>query len=96
MAIITEYYVNDVLQGYTPTPPDKEIKMVLDDEACLGFADVVDRTQCTFKVITELIDDTERTQIYEDYLACHPTITVLVDSSGFFLINNDNKYITKD
>ncbi len=96
MAQQVEYYINDILQGYNPGVPDPATKIILSDEATLGFKDKVDRTTCLFGVITAVTTDEEDSQIYEDYLACHPEVTLIKNDAGFFLINEDGKYITKD
>jgi len=38
-----KYYINDVLQGYVPTPtPDPAVVILLKDKAVIGFPDVLE------------------------------------------------------
>ena len=67
--------------------------MVLDDVAILGYPDIVDRTQCTFKVITQLTTEEEDTDEYENWLICNPDITVLTDDVGNMLVDDNGNYL---
>jgi len=64
------YKVNNVLQVSTPMPDSNTI-MVLDDTTCIGYPDVVDRTNCVFKVYTEEITDAEDTAEYDAWVICN-------------------------
>lgn len=65
------YKINNTLQGYTPTAPAPDTVMVLDETACIGYPDSVDRTKCKFKVITEATTNAEDTAEYNDYTNCN-------------------------
>ena len=57
------------------------------------FSDTVDRTQCTFKVITKLTTEEEDTDEYEKWLICNPDITVLTDDNGALLVDGNGNYL---
>ena len=65
-----QYLIDNVLQAYTQTPPDPTKDMVLDDEACIGYKDIVDRTNCQFKVYTDLTTEEEDTADFEEFQLC--------------------------
>jgi hypothetical protein len=87
------YKINDVLQGYSPAMPDTGSLVELDDVAVLGYPDVVDRTTCIFKVITEITDDAEDTAEFDAWVACNPA---LVTVDGIVLTTDDGIPLTRD
>ena len=95
MAIMTrtQYLIDNVVQAYTQTPPDSTKDMVLDDEACIGYADIVDRTKCQFKIYTDIATEEEDTADFEEFLICGGY--ALTDDEGEILRdeNGDILYI---
>ncbi len=89
MAQQIEYKVNDVEVPFTGVLPDPDTYIVLDDTASIGYPDVVDRTQCTFKVITQLTTTEEDTAEYDAWLACSP---ILLD--GGVVLTDDDEILT--
>ena len=73
--------------------PIEGTAMVLDDTACIGYPDVVDRTNCVFKVITEITDDAEDTAEFDAWVACNPA---LVTVDGIVLTTDDGTPLTRD
>ena len=89
MAQQVEFKINDVVQSYNPGVPDPDVRMVLDDEAIIGFKDTITRTNCVFKAITEITDDAEDTAEYDAWLACSP---ILLD--GDVVLTDDDEILT--
>ena len=81
--------LKEVAQLITPPAPDPAVKMVLSDTAVIGYPDVVDRTQCTFKVLTQLTTEEEDTAEYDAWLACSP---ILLD--GGVVLTDDDETLT--
>jgi len=90
MAIMTriQYLIDNVLQAYTQTPPDPTKDMVLDDEACIGYVDIVDRTGCSFKIYTDVTTEEEDTADFEEFLICGGY--ALTDDEGEILRDENN------
>ncbi len=96
MAIQYEYKINNVVVPFNGTPPDPTKAMVLDDIACIGYPDVVDRTGCQFKVYTDITTEEEDTADFEEYMNCMlGGATALVDEDGNYLIDEDGNFIVE-
>jgi len=55
------YKIDNVLQGSSPAMPNTNTYIELGNTAIIGDADIVDRTQCQFKVYSNLTSDAEDT-----------------------------------
>ena len=70
MAQQVEYYIDNVLMSYNPGVPDPTKVMILDAEACIGYADIVDRTGCSFKIYTDITTTEEDLADFEEFQLC--------------------------
>ncbi len=103
-ALFDNVSIKAIALGTTPSMPDSSTKIVLDDVAVLGYPDIVDRTNCVFKVITEITDDAEDTAEYDAWVTCSggsgaggQTIDLDGDSNPDVLIYQDgNITVTED
>ena len=94
MAQQVEYYVDNVLQSYNPEVPNPDNVIILDSVSVIGYPDIVDRTNCQFKVYTDLTTEEEDTADYEEYMNCMlGGATALVDTEDNYLIDEDGNFI---
>ncbi len=63
------YYINGSLQGYAPTPPLAGELIKLTITPVIGYADVITKRIRNFNIYSSSKDQTQATQIYNDWVA---------------------------
>jgi len=84
------YKVNDVAQT-DHSLPDSTTNIRLNKIATIGEPDIVDTTDCLFRVFDKLTTDTEDTDDYQAWLGCNAVI--LTDDYGLVLTDSDDKIL---
>ncbi len=76
MAGVVKYFINGVLQSYSPPPPDPNTEITHNNTTIIGHSDVKDGTSCVYRVYTEVISDEEIIADYNDWFECSENISI--------------------
>jgi len=90
-----EYYIDVVVQA-TPARPDPDTYMILDDEACIGDHDTIEREKADFKVYTRYMTASEVLEEHNAMLLRNEDVLTETEGGTDYLTDENGVYLYED